>query len=122
MDAVDRQARKQVLLTRIAFDRIELQRDLARVREAAHLPRLLRSLVGGSLGSQLFGGGASGHAGWVRLALSLLARYRVATALFAGVAPLLRRNRWRRLVKLGAIGAIGAAGWAGWRAWHERTR
>ena len=118
MDAVDRQARKQVLLTRIAFERIELQRDLARVREAAHLPRLLRSLVGGSLGPQLFGGGAAGSAGWVRLALSLLGRYRVATALFAGVAPLLRGSRWRRLIKLGAIGAIG---WFGWRAWRGRT-
>ena len=118
MGDIDRHARKQVLLTRIAFERIELQRDLARVREAAHLPRLLRSLVGGSLGPQLFGGGAAGSAGWVRLALSLLGRYRVATALFAGVAPLLRGRRWRRLIKLGAIGAIG---WFGWRAWRGRT-
>jgi len=120
MTAVDRHARKQVLLTRIAFERIELRRDLARVHEAAHLPRLLRSLVGGSLGPQLFGGGAAGSAGWLRLALSLLGRYRVATALFAGVAPLLRRrSRWRHLVKLGAIGAIG---WFGWRALRARTR
>jgi len=47
-----------------------------------------------------------------------LGRYRVATALFAGVAPLLRGSRWRRLIKLGAIGAIG---WFGWRAWRGRT-
>ena len=125
MNPIDRHARKQVLLTRIAFERVELQRDLAQLRQAARVPQLLRGLVGASLGRSLFGAGsaATGGAaakGWVGLVLSLLRRYRVAAVLLGGVAPLLRgRGGWRRAVRLGAL---GAAAWFGWRATRNRDR
>lgn len=121
MNRLDRNARKQVLLTRIAFERSELQRDLAQLRRATRAPQLLRGLVGASLGRSLFGGGASGDSGtkgWVGLALSLLRRYRWAAALLG--VPLLRGRRgWRRAVQLVAF---GAAAWFGWRATRNRDR
>jgi hypothetical protein len=121
MNPMDRHARKQVLLTRIAFERVELGRELARVNQAARLPNLLRGAVGGDLGRSLFGAaGAAGQGGWVGLALSLLRRYRVAAALFGGVAPLLGGRRgWRRWVRLGGL---AAAAWLGWRALQGRDK
>ncbi|MDE2094300.1 MAG: hypothetical protein KGI87_10645, partial [Burkholderiales bacterium] len=103
MNPIDRHARKQVLLTRIAFERVELQRDLEQLRQAARVPQLLRGLVGASLGRSLFGAGGaatggSAAKGWLGLALSLLRRYRVAAVLLGAVTPLLRgRGGWRRL-------------------------
>jgi hypothetical protein len=123
MNELDRNARKQVLRTRIAFERLELRRDLAQLRQAARVPQLLRGLVGAGLGRSLFGAaGATGATtqGWVGLALALLRRYRWAAALLGGALPLLRRRGgWRRIVRLGAL---GAAAWAGWRAARERQR
>ena len=123
MNSLDRHARKQVLRTRIAFERVELQRDLAQLRQAARVPRMLRGLAGAGLGRSLFGTGAaggSGTKGWVGLALSLLRRYPVASVLLGGLAPLLRgRGGWRRVVRLGAL---GAAAWFGWRATRNRDR
>ena len=112
---IDRHARKQVLLTRIAFERGELRRDMARVQQATHLPNLLRAAVGGRLGRSLFGsGGASGRGGWVEMALSLLGRYRVTAALLGGAVPVLRGRRgWPRVLRLGGL---AAAAWFGWRA------
>ena len=116
----DRHARKQVLLTRIAFERIELHRDVARIKQAARVPQLLRAAMGGSLGQSLFGGGAAGAQGWVGTALALLRRYRLAATLLGGVAPLWRgRGRWRRIARLALL---GAAAWFGWRATRERRR
>ena len=122
MHSIDRHARKQVLLTRIAFERIELRRQVAQVRDAAQLPQLLRAAVGGGgLGRRLFGAGPTAQAGgWLGFALQLLRRYRVAAALLGGVAPTLRgRGRWRRLLRLGLL---GAAAWFGWRAARDRPR
>ena len=121
---IDRHARKQVLLTRIAFERADLRSDLARVHEAVRLPNLLRGTVGGGIARSLLGIGAparspgSAAGGWLGLAWSLLKRYRLAAAVLGGAAPLLRGRRgWRRWARLGSL---AAAGWFGWRAWQRR--
>ena len=123
MHPIDRHARKQVLITRIAFERAALRIEVARLHEAARLPNLLRSVVGGGgLGRSLFGAAgaaADRQGGWVAVALSLLRRYRVAAALLGGVAPVLRgRGGWRRLIRLGSL---AAALYAGWRLAQRRT-
>ena len=115
MNPIDRHARKQVLITRIAFERAALRNEVARVHEAARLPNLLRGAIGGGLGRSLFGaaGAAAGRQrGWVAVALSLLRRYRVVAALLGGVAPVLRgRGGWRRVLRLGSLAAALYAGW-----------
>ena len=119
MKAMDRHARKQVLLTRIAFERAELRSDLAQVNRAARLPNLLRGVIGGKFGQSLFS--AAGPAGgWVVLALSLLRRYRVAAALLGGAAPILRgRGGWRRVAR---IGGLAAAAYFGRRFFQGREK
>lgn len=115
MNVADRDARKQLLLTRIAFERSELRSELARVNQAARLPNLLRGAVGGKLGRSLFGAaGPAGQGGWVGLALSLLRRYRVAAALLGSVAPIVRGRApggWRSALRLGGLAAAGYFGW-----------
>jgi hypothetical protein len=121
---MDRHARKQVLLARIAFERVELQRDVAQLREATQVTQLLRSALGGGLGNALFGarGGkasAPGSGNWFGLAMSLIRRYRLTAGLVAGVVPLLRgREGWRRVARLGALGA--ATAWVAWRVVKRR--
>jgi hypothetical protein len=113
--AMDRHARKQVLLTRIAFERTELRAQLAQVNRAAHWPNLLRGAIGGGLAQSLFGAaGVAGQGGWVGLALALLRRYRVAAALLGSAAPLLRGRRGGRR-RLARLGGLAAAAYAGWR-------
>ena len=113
MNSIDRHARKQVLLTRIAFERAELRRDVAGVQDAVHLPRLLRGALGGSVGRSLFGTAAS-RSGWIDAIVSLLGRYRVATGFLSGIAPVRRGRRgWPRMARL--VG-LAAAAWFGWRA------
>jgi|GEM_PF-1412534 len=123
MNAMDRHARKQVLLTRIAFERAELRTELAQVNRAAHLPNLLRGAIGGRLGRSLFGAaGPAGQGGWVGLALSLLRRYRVAAALLGGAAPILRgRGGWRRIVRMGGLAAVAYFGWRFFRPDRDET-
>jgi len=114
----DPEARRQLLLTRIAFERSELRRDVERLRQATTLPHLVRSALGLRPGSGWFGAArgadAQGGRDWISTALAWLRRYRLATGvlgtLFGGAAPLLRkRGRWRRLVLFAAAG--GAAYW-----------
>jgi hypothetical protein len=135
MSNMDRDARKQVLLTRIAFERIELRRDVARLEQAARIPNLLRAAIGANLAPVLgksrasrkrdgfLDGALMGSApegGWMSMALSMLRRYRVAAALLGSAVPLFKKRRLvTRLVKLGAV---GAAAWFGWRAWSGRDR
>ena len=114
---LDNEARRQLLLTRIAFERDELRRDINRLHHAASLPQLLRSTLGIRLKPDWFGPDGTGRDGWIGTALAWLRRYRLATTvagtLFGGAAPLLRkRGRWRRLVLLVAAG--GVAYWV-WR-------
>jgi hypothetical protein len=119
MTGDERHARKQVLLTRIAFQRDQLHREWLQVQHATEPRQLLRSLIGNSLGSTisraLFGrkteGGGSDDL--VGQALGWLRRYRVAATLVGGVAPLLRgAGRLRRGLR---IAAIAGAAWLGWR-------
>jgi len=124
--SVDHEARRELLLARIALERTELRRDLERLREATTLPRLVRSALGLRAGSGWFGtaagsGDAQGRTDWMATALAWLRRYRVASTviatLFGGAAPLLRkRGRWRRLVLLVAAG--GGAYWF----WNNTNR
>ena len=112
---MDRHARKQVLLTRIAFDRSQLRGDIARVSQAARLPNLLRGVVGGPVARSLFGAPSvvATRGGWVGLALTLLRRYKVAASLIASAAPLVRgRGRWQQVLRLTVL---GAAAWASWQ-------
>jgi hypothetical protein len=122
---LDAEARRQLLLTRIAFERGELRREVARLRQATALPQLLRSALGLRAGSGWFGAAGGAKAGaradadsssgdWVGTAFAWLRRYRLATTvlgtLFGGAAPLLRkRGRWRRAALLATAG--GAAYW-----------
>jgi hypothetical protein len=118
---MDRHAQKQVLLARIAYQRVELRRDLARVREAATVPQLVRAALGGGgrgWGRALLGASGAGAAGWLGQAWSLLRRYRVVATLLGAVAPALG-GRSRRIVRLGVL---GAAAWFGWRAARNRKR
>ena len=118
MNGDERHARKQVLLTRIAFQRDQLHREWAQVQRATEPRQLLRALIGDSLGSTisraLFGRRPGrGADDLVGQALGWLRRYRVAATLVGGVAPLLRgAGRWRRGLR---IAAIAGAGWLGWR-------
>lgn len=122
----DRDAHKQLLLTRIAIERLTLRRDTARVQRASNIPQLLRSAVGAAgIGRALFGANAmpTNAAGWLATALSLLKRYRMAAAVVSGVAPMvLGRKPIRRLLKLGTLAAAGAGLWLGWRAMRRRDR
>ena len=124
---VDPEARRQLLLTRIAFERNELRREMDLLREATTLPHLVRSALGLRPGSGGWFGGAAktdarGETDWLRTGLAWLRRYRLATSvigtLFGGAAPLLRkRGRWRRLMLLGA-----AAGGAAYWLWNNTRR
>jgi len=124
MNTVERHARKQVLLARIAYQRNELRRELAQVRHAAEPRQLLHALVGpslgGTLGRMLFGtGGAAAPADLISQGLAWLRRYRVAAALVGSVLPVLRGGgRWRRVLR---IGVIAGAAWLGWRVARKRN-
>lgn len=122
----DRDAHKQLLLTRIAIERLTLRRDTARAQRAVNVPQLLRSAVGATgIGHALFGAGAlpTSAAGWLATALSLVKRYRMAAAVVSGLAPMvLGRKPIRRLLRLGTLAAAGAVLWFGWRAMQRRDQ
>jgi hypothetical protein len=126
MNGVDRHARKQVLLARIAFSRNELRHDIAQVKRAAQPAQLLHAVVGDGLGatlgrtvSSLFGRNAS-LGDWFGTATAWLSRYRIASSLLGSVLPMLGGGRGlRRLLK---IAAIAGTGWLGWRTLSSRRR
>jgi len=126
MTSVDRHARKQVLLARIAFSRDELRRDIAQIQHAAQPAQLLRAVVGDSLGGGLgramgglFGAGSRRPADWLGTAMGWLSRYRVATTLLGSAIPLLKGRGLHRLL---SVAALVGAGWLGWRALSSRRR
>ena len=119
---VDIQARKLLLLTRIAAERQELTADLRQFRRAASLPTMLRSAIGPGFLSDLLGkkrGGGSAGGGWLSLALSLVQRYRVAATLVGSVLPMIRRRhgerRGRGLRRVLLLAVVGGAAFAGWK-------
>ena len=122
MSAVERHARKQVLLTRISFQRNELRRELVQLRRASEPRQLLRAVIGdslgGTIGRALFGAGSAAPSDLIAQGLAWLRRYRVAAALVGSVAPFLRGGgRWRRVLR---IGVITGAAWLGWRVVRDR--
>ena len=119
---LDRHARKQVLLTRIAFDRTQLRNDLNRLSQSARPSNLLRGAFGGSVLRSLFGTPSpKNQGGWVGLALSLLRRYRIIAALVGGAAPIVRggRGKWRRLLR---VAGLGVAGWLSWQFVQQKEK
>lgn len=113
---IDAQSHRQLLLTRIAFERAQLAADVQRLGQAASLPAIVRSVAGPGFISDWFGKQRSPRAksasGWLDLALTLLSRYRVAATLLGGIAPLLGGGRrWRRLLMAAVVGGAGYAGW-----------
>ena len=120
MNHSERNTRKQVLLTRIAFERIEIQREIAQARRATSRSNLLGMVMGGNLVSSLFGTGAAGGKGWLSVALSLLRRHRGTAVLLGGMLPMLRgRGGWRRAAM---VACVGVASWLGWRALRGRNK
>ena len=120
MNGNERDARKQVLLTRIAFQRNELRREFVQMRHATEPRQLLRAVVGDSFARTLFGTGKAGTGDLVGQALAWLRRYRVAAALVGSAAPLLRGGgRWRRMLR---VAVIAGAGWLGWRMVRDHNR
>ena len=112
---MDRAARKQVLLTRIAFERMELRRDFSRVRQATSLPTLVRAAVGENVGRALLGAMLPGKSSWLPTALSMFRKYKLAATLAAGFAPGLAGVGLKRMTKLAAF---ASAAWLGWRAYQ----
>lgn len=94
--------RKQLLLARIAVDRVEFVQAVENVTEQVHPGRLLRHALAGSVG------GVLQPASWVRL-FGLTRRYPyLGSALGTAASLLLRRRAVRgvvaRLLRLGLAG------------------
>jgi ABC-type phosphonate transport system ATPase subunit len=125
VNSADRYARKQVLLTRIAFQRNEMRRGFAQMRHATEPRQLLRALVGNSLGGTigraLFGAGPAVAGDLIAQGLAWLRRYRVTAALVGSVIPALSSGggRWRRVLR---IGVIAGAAWLGWSVVRKREQ
>jgi hypothetical protein len=125
MNAVERHARKQVLLARIEYQRHELRRDLVELGHAAEPRQMLRAAIGkrfsGPLGRRIFGSGQPAGADPLLQALGWLKRYRGVAALVGGALPILRgKGRWQRIARFAAAG-VGAA-YLSWRAVSSRKR
>jgi hypothetical protein len=117
VDPIDRHARKQVLLTRIAFERIEMRRDVTRLQQASRIPTLLRALLGIDAGRTSSPGGARDGNLLVQ-ALALWRRYRGVAMFLGSLAPIWGVAKgWRRIV---LYAGIGTAAWVGWRALSRR--
>lgn len=118
---MDPEARRQLLLTRIALNRAAMRVALAEVRHAASMRRLLGSAIGGAL----WGGGDGegrrlGSQGWARVAWTLLRRYRVAAAAL-GLMPSVA-GHWRGLARLTLVALAAGGAWRLWRAGrHDKT-
>lgn len=132
---LDAQARKQLLLTRIAIERAEWVRDVDALRRHLTPSELIGSLLhrtgGGGLASALLGqrnehgATAPGWAGRVMAMVLMVRRHPLWWPLLAGVWPWLRARRAARRparssgkLLLTAVGLAGAA--AGW--WLVRGR
>lgn len=125
----DAEARKQLLLTRIALERAQWTRDIGALRQVASLQRLLPGALRAALGSgwlaTLFGrapaspeySGAPGWAGQIARALALVRRYPILWSLLGSVLPWARGRRAKgrsRPVGIAVCGALAAAAIAAW--------
>lgn len=131
---LDAQARKQLLLTRIALERAEWVREVDALRRhltpAEIVGSLLQRAGGGGLATALFGhrgdagAAAPGWAGRVMALVLAVRRHPLWWPVMAGVWPWLRKRRAApgrprsssRLL-LGALGVAGAA-FGGWWLWR----
>lgn len=134
---IDREARKQLLLTRIAMERAEWMREVAALRSELSPGELLasavRAAVGVSWAQALFGGGraagtgATASRGLAGRALHLfwtIRRHPVLWSLAGGILPWLQRRRLspRRRVWFSGLGVVGVAAAAAgaWWVWSRR--
>ncbi|MEO8278157.1 MAG: hypothetical protein ABI564_00620 [Ideonella sp.] len=121
---LDLHTRKQLLLTRIALERVQWSHDVGMVRTAAS-PRniaagAVRSILPDRIGNSLLG--SPGHSGrsvaanvssGVMRAIWIARRYPVVVSL---AGALLARRLIRRVLVVGVIGAAVAGG-----VWYVRT-
>lgn len=96
--------RKQLVLTRIAVDRVEFIQAAGEFRQRTHPARLARRLLFGSAA------GVLQPAAWVRL-FALTRHYPYLSSVLGTVVPLLLRRKTvrgllSRLVKAGAVGGM----------------
>ena len=135
---IDHEARKQLLLTRIAMERAEWMREVGDLRNELSPSELLASAVRAAVGVRwaqtLFGGGrpvnaggpaSRGLAGRVFQLFWTVRRHPVLWSLAGGILPWLQRRRQspRRRVWFGGLGVLGlaAVATAGWWVWSRRT-
>lgn len=122
--SLDRAARKQVLLTRIAFERSQMKGDVAQLRESSQVTNLLRSFFRGNKWTRsLFGSGrprvqgqrgrrGQQEGGWLSVAMTMFTRYRTAATVVAALTPILGSVAGiGRLLKWGGVAAAGFIGW-----------
>jgi len=105
----DRNARHQLLLTRIAVDRVQMSNDLQRMRHAAQPARLLAAGWAATPLASLFGAASgAGPQPWAATALAMWRRWRRVAPVVGLLAPLLPKRRWLRRT---ALLATVLAGW-----------
>lgn len=138
MPMIDREARKQLLLTRIAMERAEWIREVGALRNELSPSELLASAVRAAVGVRwaqaLFGGqrpasaGGAGSRSLVGRVFQLVwtvRRHPILWSLAGGILPWLQRRRQspRRRVWFGGLGVLGvaAAATAGWWVWSRRA-
>ncbi|GAP36044.1 hypothetical protein [Piscinibacter sakaiensis] len=128
---LDNDARRQVLLTRIALERAQWMRELDQLRQVAQPQRLVAGALKASVGDHWAlrgwrrwrgqGGEARGEGrgraetGLIERLLqagALLRRHPALWSLLAGAGPWLGRRRWGRWAIGGLAGAgLAAAAW-----------
>lgn len=127
--SLDKAARKQVLLTRIAFERSQMRGDVAQLKESSQFSNLLRGFFSGNKWTRsLFGSGRSRSSGssrnrgrsrsgpqegWLPAAMTLFSRYRTAATVVAALTPIL--GSWAGIGRLLKWGGLATAGFVGWR-------
>jgi len=112
----DRSVRRQLLLTRIAVERVQLTHDLQRLRQSASPRRLLQAGFAATPLAGLFSrpagaGTGAGTSSWAETLFTLWQRWRRVAPVFGPAAsllsPLFGRHRWLRRAALWAALAGG---------------
>ena len=114
MNPRDRNARKQLILDRIALERVVLRNDLAVVRHSLRPIQLIRAAMTAGAGPDWLSQKTATAEAWLPRIFWLLKKYRWAATLLAGVPAM---GRWlRRKHRLGVAFALVSAVIAVWRA------